>query len=232
MLNKQAFTKIDLDIKKLKSDVYGLFENFENKQNIQMDNVKYVLEHSGSKRLNRLSKRILGRRFEKERTGLQPQSLPRPEAKQQLQQPVQEKARLMRPTNQEMKEASKELRRQTAAKNDNDVLTINEDSEEEYSKNNSSKKDDNDPKARRISVLERKDLQPVLNANKKASNYLKLDDFQLNDRLEVPQDKATIQIENLKRNLAPEKNNSLYEDENFILKNVNKPRRMGKFFYD
>jgi hypothetical protein len=36
----------------------------ENKQKMQLDNIKYVLEHSGSKRLNRLSKRIFGKRTE------------------------------------------------------------------------------------------------------------------------------------------------------------------------
>jgi len=228
MLNKQAFAKIDMDIKKLKSDVYNMFENFDNNQKMQMDNIKYVLEHSGSKRLNRLSKRLLGKRIENEKIQIGGRrSLARPEGQIQTEQLQQENVKYAKPTNQQIEDAKKEIKRKkTIAKNKNYVLTVNEESEDEYSQKN-----ENVVKERRISVLDRNDLQPVLNENKKGSNFLKPDDFPLKISLNQPIDNAT-EIENLKRNLSPNGTNSFFEDENFIPKNSNNARRKGKFFYD
>ena len=228
MLNKQAFAKIDMDIKKMKSDVYNMFENFDYKQRMQMDNIKYVLEHSGSKRLNRMSKRLLGKRIENEKIQMGRRSQARPEGQIQTDQLQQENAKYAKPTNQQIEEAKREIKRKTIAANKKYLLTVNGESEEE-----DSQKNDKDPKERRISVLDRKDLQPVLNENKKGSNYLKPDDFPLKIPHNQPIyiDNAT-EIDHLKRNLSPNRTSSYFEDENFIPKNLNNPRRKGKFFYD
>jgi hypothetical protein len=227
MLNKQAFAKIDMDIKKMKSDVYNMFENFDYKQRMQMDNIKYVLEHSGSKRLNRMSKRLLGKRIENEKIEIGRRSQARPEGQIQTEQLQQQNAKYAKPTNQQIEEARREIKRKTIAANKK-YITVNGESEEEYSQKN-----DKDPKERRISVLDRKDLQPVSNENKKGSNYLKPDDFPLKIPHNQPMDidNAT-EIDHLKRNLSPNRTRSYFEDENFIPKNLNNPRRNGKFFYD
>jgi hypothetical protein len=48
------------EIKQWKSEVMNIFNSMQNQQTMQLENLKYVLEHSGSKRVSALSKRLLG----------------------------------------------------------------------------------------------------------------------------------------------------------------------------
>ena len=57
--NKDHFSYVNNELKELKADMDNKYNTLIHKQMMQIDNLKFVLEHSGSSRLKNLTKRIL-----------------------------------------------------------------------------------------------------------------------------------------------------------------------------
>lgn len=219
-MNKEAFAKIDLEMKKFKGDVMNLFENMENKQKLQLDNIKYVLEHSGSKRLNRLSKRILGKKIELKKVS-------EPENKYK------------KPTEDEISEAKKQIKRKTTMKKDDKYfLTINEESENQSVSIFNDMQDINEmdrrvsnnflneediSKKRKVSEL-KNELEPTPNFQNKGSYYLKPEDFQLKPK--QISNRNSLQTGNINNNNNPK------TIENNVPKSSVFSKKNDKFFYD
>lgn len=67
--NRASLVDVGIDFRDLRTSIWNRIEEMEHKQRLQMENFKYILEHSGSKRLKNVSRKVFeGKHKSKERT--------------------------------------------------------------------------------------------------------------------------------------------------------------------
>ena len=138
MLNKEAFSKIDLEVKKLKGEVLIQLQQMENKQKIHSESMKYILEHSGSRRLTELSQRVLAIGdsndvFSPNLLGIGGESklVSTRKSTKKDDRNEDDLMKYKKPTEEELKFARTEIRRRSTIKKNKLLFTVNEDSEKE-----------------------------------------------------------------------------------------------------
>jgi hypothetical protein len=63
LINKENFNQMDLNFNKLKSEISNQFDYLENKQKLQLESLRYILEHSGDKKLRDVTAKVLDGNF-------------------------------------------------------------------------------------------------------------------------------------------------------------------------
>jgi len=63
MRNKENVANMENEFRDIKADLTDKFNNLLHRQMMQIEGLKYILEHSGSSRLKNLTKRILNEEY-------------------------------------------------------------------------------------------------------------------------------------------------------------------------